>query len=249
MKKILFILLLAGCAATMTAQKPVNIVFIGNSITHGATLLVPKTQAPPVKTAEKLQQQTGRTVRFRNCGVSGMTTLDFLPAAHKQWPKVVQAADELAQMDGQLIFSIMLGTNDSAEKGPFGAPVHACQYYTNMKVIIDELLVRYPKSKVIIQYPLWYSPNTYNGAIYLKAGLERLKSYLPMIDTLAAHYAKEKKPRVFAGNKETFSFFENRLDLFTDEKGNAGTFHLHPNLQGGDHLADFWTKSIILLLE
>ena len=66
-----------------------------------------------------------------------------------------------------------------------------------------------------------------------------------MIDALVAHYSKDRHTRVFAGNKETFSYFEGQLELFTDERGNAGTFHLHPNQESGNRLAQFWTESII----
>ena len=70
-----------------------------------------------------------------------MTTLDFLPVAGKQFPNVKSAAQELSQHKGTLLFSIMLGTNDSACTGPFGAPVEPVSYYTNMKTIVDQLIV------------------------------------------------------------------------------------------------------------
>lgn len=91
----------------------------------------------------------------------------------------------------------MLGTNDSACNGPFGSPVEPVSYYTNMKAIIDELLSLYPECKVVIHQPIWYSPNTYNGAMYLATGLKRLKSYTPMIHKLVDYYSQANPNQVF----------------------------------------------------
>ena len=163
---ISFCLLLCICLGKLYAQG-VNIVYIGNSITQGALLKTPVTEAPPVQASQYIEQATKQSVAFRNCGVSGTTTLDFLPIAERQFPNVKSAAQELSQRKGTLLFSIMLGTNDSACNGPFGSPVEPVSYYTNMKAIIDELLSLYPECKVVIHQPIWYSPNTYNGAMYL----------------------------------------------------------------------------------
>lgn len=58
--------------------------------------------------------------------------------------------------------------------GTNGAPVSAEQYESNMQLIIDSLCFRFPEAKVVLHYPIWYSPNTYNSAMYLKEGLKRL---------------------------------------------------------------------------
>lgn len=175
-----------------------------------------------------------------------MTTLNFLPISGQLFPNVKTAASELAQREGQLLFSISLGTNDSACTMAFGAPVLPEEYYTNMKAIIDELLALYPQSKIVVQYPIWYSPNTYNGAMYLKAGLERLKSYYPMIEKLMAHYSITHPKQVFPGSTEAFDFFkENYSTHFTPEEGNAGTFYLHPNKKGAEVLGNYWGEAIL----
>ena len=122
MKQLVLSLLCLLAAVSLRAADDVNIVFIGNSITYGATLPDRATQAPPVHVGKAIAQQTGRHVEVRNCGVSGATTTDFLPIADHYWPPVVKAADELSQLKGQLVFTIMLGTNDSAQDGCFGAP-------------------------------------------------------------------------------------------------------------------------------
>ena len=89
----------------------------------------------------------------------------------------------------------MLGTNDSAITGPNGAPASPGKYHENMKTIIDKLLALYPKCKVVLHRPVWYSPNTYNGAKYLEEGLNRLQSYYPELQALVLHYSKHFRDR------------------------------------------------------
>ncbi len=227
----------------------VAIVYIGNSITHGALLQHRETEAPPAVATRHIEQSKGLEASFRNCGVSGMTTLNFLPVSEQQFPNVVKAASELMKGCENLVFSISLGTNDSANTTTFGAPVVPQQYYTNMKAIIDELLNLYPTSRVVVQCPIWYSPNTYNGAMYLQSGLNRLKSYMPMIDKLIAKYRTTHPERVFLGDTEAFKFFEeNHLTHFVPEQGNAGTFYLHPNKEGAAMLGKYWAEGIMKIL-
>lgn len=247
-RKLLLLLFIVG-PLLLHAQKKVelNIVYVGNSITQGALLADPAHDAPPVKTTLWLQQQLGiAAVEFSNQGVSGSTTVDFLPASQSLFPKVKQAADLLkGGPHTTLLFSVMLGTNDSAVKGPNGAPVSPQQYYTNLKVIVDELLSLYPQCLVVVHRPIWYSPNTYNRAIYLKEGLRRLESYLSQLQTLVRQYEKSDPNRVFMGDVEAFDYYKaNYLTDFTAEEGNAGTFYLHPNQKGAAKLGEFWGKAI-----
>lgn len=245
MKRLGLFLLLIFAALSVFAGD-LKIVFIGNSITYGAHLEDKVNDAPPVKAAKFISELTGRKVEFRNCGVSGKTTLDFLPITGTHFPKVVAAARELIAEGGKLLFTISLGTNDSASSTAFGAPVVKEGYYTNMKAIVDELLQLFPDCKVVIQQPIWYSPNTYNKARYLKAGLERLQTYFPMIPKLVEHYAEVCPGHVFMGDTEAFAFFrDNFLANFTPENGNAGVFYLHPNREGAEILARYWAKAIV----
>lgn len=247
MKKSIVSFLFFFLAVTLYADDDVNILFIGNSICYGATLQNPAAEAPPVKAGEYIEQKTGRHVHVCNCGVSGTTTTDFLPVCTHQFPNVVKNADALYKLKGRLFFSISLGTNDSSEDCFGGAAVPE-QYYTNLQVIVDELLRRYPKATVVLQYPIWYSPNTYNGARYMQKGLKRLASYIPMIDRLVEHYAQDKKQRVVAGSKRGFDFFKENYTLFTAEQGNVGVFHLHPNKAGAEELAKIWSEGILKVL-
>lgn len=247
------LLMLSFCASiSIHAQQKLNIVFIGNSITQGALLEHPAQEAPPVLTGTWLGRQEGvAEVNISNQGVSGKTTVDFLPASKTYFPKVKEAMETLQTQhpDGKLLFSIMLGTNDSANTRTNGAPVSAPQYYTNMKVIIDELMAAFPQALFVLHYPIWYSPNTYNGAQYLASGLKRLKSYYPILQELVAHYAEKHPGKVFIGDTEAADYFEaHHLTELRPEEGFAGTFYLHPNKKGAESLATFWGKAIYTAL-
>lgn len=236
-RKVIGLLLCMTICCYMTGEekKNLNIVFIGNSITQGALLENPRHEAPPVKAALYLRRQPSvGTVRYSNQGVSGSTTFDFLPQTDLLFPKVVRVADQFKDETwATLIFSIMLGTNDSAITGPNGAPASPAKYYENMKTIIDKLLALYPECKIVLHRPVWYSPNTYNGAKYLEEGLNRLQSYYPELQALVLDYSKHFPGQVFMGDTDGFDYFKTHYknELFP-EKGNAGTFYLHPNRKG-----------------
>ncbi|QEC65588.1 lipolytic protein G-D-S-L family [Mucilaginibacter ginsenosidivorans] len=229
-------------------SKEINIVYIGDSITQGVQLADPVTQAPPATASMNLQHREGiATVNFSNQGRSGFTTVDFLPPG-ETFKHVEVAASELAQKPGLLIFSIMLGTNDSAITGPNGAPVSPENYFGNLKSIIDKLLNDYPESKILLHYPTWYSPNTYNGAQYLQQGLDRLQSYFPQLRKLVKYYAAANPGKVFIGDKKAFGYFKkNALTDLIPENGHRGTFHLHPNVKGAAALGSYWANAIYKL--
>lgn len=231
---------------TDTTKRNLNIIFIGNSITHGAGLPDWKTDAPPNKAVDYLRQQMGvGQVAFSNQGYSGHTTVDFLPATARDFHKVLEAAQLFPNKDAQLVFSIILGTNDSAIHGPHGAPVSKEDYQTNLQTIIGELLKNFPDCKIIIQQPLWYSPNTYNGAKYLQEGLDRLQSYFPKIKAVVKGFAKTNPGQVFTGDTKGFKFFKKHAEqYFQHEQGKQGIFYLHPNKEGAVFLGDFWAKAI-----
>jgi hypothetical protein len=139
----------------------------------------------------------------------------------------------------------MLGTNDSAVKGPNGSPVSVESYNYNLTVIIDSLLKRYPNCKVIIHYPIWYSTNTYNGSMYLAEGLARLQSYFPRIELLVKKYQVAYPNHVFIGDNAAFEFFKtNYIKMLKPEQGRQGIFYLHPNEQGALRLGEFWGKAL-----
>ena len=60
---ISFCLLLCICLGKLYAQG-VNIVYIGNSITQGALLKTPVTEAPPVQASQYIEQATKKSERL-----------------------------------------------------------------------------------------------------------------------------------------------------------------------------------------
>lgn len=235
------------CSYSVPQKTKLNIVFIGDSITHGSGLTTPASSAPPVHAcAFLLQKPTYRDVEFSNQGLSGKTTVDYLPASGRYFNNVIKAADLFYKdKEATLVFSIMIGTNDSAIKGPHGSPVAPADYKVNLKTIADSLLAAYPECKIVFNYPIWYSPNTYNSSMYLQEGLNRLQTYFPQIDALVADYAITHKGHVFVGDTKAFSYFKkNYLTELIPEKGQQGTFYLHPNRKGAVSLGIFWGKAI-----
>lgn len=246
-----FLLLLTAiffvvCTQSVAQEKRgINIVFIGNSITYGACHPQPTQTAPPVVVAELLRQRgTIGTVEIANLGVSGTTTFDWLPSG-KFFKNIVDAGDKFAKSDIPLIFSIMLGTNDSACEGTNGAPVSDEQYSENLYIIIDTLLGRYPQANVVVHHPIWYSANTYNSARYLAEGQRRLSGYRRCVDRVVNEQFRAKdRGRVFVGDTEGWDYFNGNTPMFVQERGQAGTFMLHPNPDGSRRLAAFWEKHI-----
>ncbi|MDB5015526.1 MAG: lipolytic protein family [Mucilaginibacter sp.] len=242
----LFIVLLLSGNPIFAQKQNLNIVFIGNSITYGANLIDPTTEAPPVIACEYLRQQPNiGTVGFSNQGYSGFTTVDFLPSTATAFKKVEAGAHAFTDKQALLIFSVKLGTNDSAVQGPNGSPVTPQDYKQNLKAIADSLLKEFPGCIIVFQHPIWYSPNTYNGAKYLEEGLFRLQSYIPQIDGLVADYAVAYPRQVFTGDKKGFKYFKKHyLTDLNAEQGHQGTFYLHPNKKGAVALGNYWGKAI-----
>ena len=231
----------------------VQIVFIGNSISAGAQIRDAATYAPPVRTGEHLKAMEGiGDVIISNQAVSGKTTADFLPSYNTMYPRITQAADKLTaeNKNYKLVFSVMLGTNDSAIKGPTGSPIAPKQYHANLELIIDRLIARYPQCIIVLHRPIWYSPNTYNnGATYLQEGLNRLQNYYPELQALVSEYAESHPGHVFMGDESAFDFFRDNAEThFTHERGNAGTFYLHPNQTGADILGKYWADALYAVL-
>ncbi|MBQ7494884.1 MAG: alpha/beta hydrolase fold domain-containing protein [Bacteroidaceae bacterium] len=225
-------------------QDNINLLFIGNSITAGATLSNASTQAPPILCRKLIANATEVTTNVYNGGHSGITTWGFLPG-RDDFTRLLAAAKAYQKNNGGLVYiSIMLGTNDSACTTTEGAPVSTDTYRANMKKIIDALIEGVPGCKILLNYPIWYSPSTYNGAMYLQEGLDRLHSYYPILDGIVEEY-----DQVYAGNRGVWEYFENNKALFTRESGNAGYFYLHPNLTGANRLAEIWANSLLELIK
>ena len=217
-------------------EKKINVVFVGNSITEATYLKI----TPPEWTTVYLDS-LGYDVQSVNCGKSGYTTFDFLPGKDG-FEYVKRKADELYKKDKRnLVFSFCLGVNDSACTGTNGAPVSAEQYESNMQLIIDSLCFRFPEAKVVLHYPIWYSPNTYNSAMYLKEGLKRLQTYFAAIERLG----RKNKGRAMIGDTKGFKVFRKHYKKYhTPQEGKRGVFYLHPNAEGARVLGRLWSEGI-----
>ena len=237
----------AEAVAVTPPTSPVyDIIFVGDSITYGATLANPATQASAVQCMQSLGTRFNVGARMSNQGHSGATTVDWLPGSSYIQGAVAAAAALETNQPGQLIFSIMLGVNDSAQSGPNGSPVSPTNYLQNLQSIVGQFLADYPGAYVFVHYPTWYSTNTQNGAVYLSAGLARLQTYFPEIDQLISLDAISHPGRVFAGDKGlAFNTFSNNfLADMTPESGPLGTFYLHPNATGAVVLGKIWADTI-----
>jgi lysophospholipase L1-like esterase len=237
--------LLALPAEAKGEGKPCNIVYIGNSITYGALHKDRIKTAPPITTSAMVAKSLGSEVEFRNCARSGATTYDFLPEGGRDWPKVAQALKEFkpkSEAGEIIVFSIMLGTNDSAIDGTTtGSPVSRADYKNNLKTIITACREVCPNAIFVLHRPIWYSPNTYNGTMYLAAGLKRVSRYIDELIALANEF-----DYIYLGDVDGFGFFEkNHKRFHVPENGNAGTFYLHPNEKGAKHLSKFWSEAIV----
>ena len=246
MKRLITFILLAclaagNAAAQRRGARTCNLIFIGNSITEGALHADKAKTAPPVFAADYVGRMLGADVNFRNCGRSGATTVDFLPSRGTDFKRVERAVSELQALSYEpIVFSIMLGTNDSASSGPLGAPVSDEDYKRNMLTIIGRLRELCPGAVFVLQRPIWYSPNTYNGAMYLIAGQKRLLGYANVLIDLV-----DRNDDIYLGDFKGFDYFrQNYRKLYFPENGKAGVFYLHPNEDGARRLAKRWARAI-----
>ena len=257
MKRIALLFLVicfAGSLSALSKERKedvrYNIIYIGDSITAGALHSEKDKSAPPVVATDILTNKFSNRVinvaDFSNCGRSGATTVDFLPSRNRDFKRVeksianFKAEAEKTPAKEKYIFSIMLGTNDSASKGPTGSPVSNADYKNNLLTIISRLREMCPESIFVLHRPIWYSPNTYNGARYLVAGLNRATEYITVLEELA-----RENGDIYLGDCKSYGLFKNEYHKYMfAEKGNAGTFYLHPNEEGAVELAENWAKAI-----
>lgn len=230
----------------------INAVFIGNSITQGAIMKEPEKNSPPAQCTLLLGQAQGiGTVAMFNAGVSGRTTVDFLPGDNPMFSRIAKGAEVLrhGRPEAVMVFSIMLGTNDSASKGPTGSPVSDSDYKKNISLIIDSLQTRFPDAIFVLNRPVWYSANTHNGAVYLAEGQRRLDGYYTCLKELVGNYSLTNPGHVFMGDTDAYEHFRSahEEEMFA-ENGYSGTFYLHPNIEGAKALARFWADAILRAL-
>ena len=240
------------------AQQSINIVFIGNSITYGALHQQRELTAPPAQCARWLSQQEGiDTVYFKNCGRSGRTTYHFLPRVEDVIPAgdktyfgdVVAKTRELvtAHPTLPLVFSIMLGTNDTVERTKNNHTTPD-DYARNLTAIIDSLLQLWPDAHVVLNKPTWYYPDyhTKGGSIATKKSLKLIDTYYNMFPRVVA---SSKPGHVHIGDADAYAYFKHhyKTDVFEEKDARGRSYWLHPNEQGAARLAEFWGKAVLNL--
>lgn len=250
MKKLLSVLamvcLVLGASAQPRKARTCNLIFIGNSITEGALHANKKKTAPPVVAANLVGNMLSMDVHYRNCGRSGATTVDFLPEQKRDFVRVEKAIEEIKALSyAPILFSIMLGTNDSANFGPNGSPVSNEDYKKNLMTMIGRIRELCPNAIFILQRPIWYSPNTHNAAQYLVAGQKRMVAYTDVLIEIA-----NENDDVYLGDRDAFDYFgaKHRKYMFAED-GKAGTFYLHPNEAGARKLARYWAQAIVKVVK
>ena len=250
MKKLLSVLamvcLVLGASAQPRKAHTCNLIFIGNSITEGALHANKKKTAPPVVAANLVGNMLSMDVHYRNCGRSGATTVDFLPEQKRDFVRVEKAIEEIKALSyAPILFSIMLGTNDSANFGPNGSPVSNEDYKKNLMTMIGRIRELCPNAIFILQRPIWYSPNTHNAAQYLVAGQKRMVAYTDVLIEIA-----NENDDVYLGDRDAFDYFgaKHRKYMFAED-GKAGTFYLHPNEAGARKLARYWAQAIVKVVK
>ena len=242
------------------AQRSANVVFIGNSITYGALHKEPGLTAPPAQCARWLSEQEGiDTVYFRNCGKNGRTTYHFLPREQDVIPagdktefaNVVAKTRELVSEHPTLplVFSIMLGTNDTVERtrNKHTSPE---DYANNLCAIIDTLLQLWPEAHVVLNKPIWYTPDyvTKNGSVASKESLKLIGEYEKLFPEVVR---RSKAGQVHIGDNEAYNYFEQhwQTDINEEKDARGKSYWLHPNEQGAARLAAFWGKAILPVTE
>ncbi len=250
MKNLLSVLamvcLVLGASAQPRKARTCNLIFIGNSITEGALHANKKKTAPPVVAANLVGNMLSMDVHYRNCGRSGATTVDFLPEQKRDFVRVEKAIEEIKALSyAPILFSIMLGTNDSANFGPNGSPVSNEDYKKNLMTMIGRIRELCPNAIFILQRPIWYSPNTHNAAQYLVAGQKRMVAYTDVLIEIA-----NENDDVYLGDRDAFDYFgaKHRKYMFAED-GKAGTFYLHPNEAGARKLARYWAQAIVKVVK
>lgn len=253
---LFFILSLTHCGA----QRSANVVFIGNSITYGALHSERELTSPPKQCARWLSGQEGiDTIYFSNCGKNGRTTYHFLPREED----VIPAGDktQFAEVVGNtrrlvdehpglpLLFSIMLGTNDSVERKN-NRHTSPTDYANNLCAIIDTLLRLWPDAHVVLHKPIWYTPDyvTKSGSVASKKSLRLIGDYEK---TFPEVVSRCKKGQVHIGDSEAYRHFEQhwQTDINEEKDARGHSYWLHPNEQGAAKLAELWGEAILKVMD
>ncbi len=257
MRSFFCILLCLLSFSGLNARQDYNIVFVGNSITFGALHQDASRTAPPVVCARWLEAQEGvGQCNYVNMGKSGRTTFNFVPVKtdlKNHWQELKVKTEALVQQhpEAQLVFSFMLGTNDTAER-PSNSRTTPYMYRHNLELMIDSLLQIYPNARFVLHRPIFFSTpfTTKNGSLQSKESPKMLAKYFRELKAIVARYAGRYPERVYMGDRDAYNFFKkNYRSLLIHEKGYRDCdFWLHPNEEGSRILGEYWGRAIVKAL-
>ncbi|MDT3387111.1 MAG: GDSL-type esterase/lipase family protein [Bacteroidota bacterium] len=253
MKRIISLFLLFLTLVTVRAQRDLNVVFVGNSITFGALHKNPSQTAPPVVCAQWLSQLPDVGTCYEvNMGKSGRTTFNFVPAktdGKNYWDELKSRTADLvaAHPQAQLVFSIMLGTNDAAER-PSNSRTTPYMYRHNLQLIIDSLLMIYPQAQFVLHRPIFFSApfTTRNGSLQNKKSQQMLTVYFKQVPRIARCFEARHPGQVHEGDGKAYNYFKKHYltDLVHEQGYQNCDFWLHPNEHGSSVLAEYWGRAI-----
>ena len=238
----------------------VNLVFAGDSITYGYGLSNPGTMTgtAPGAALARVQKSLGlRNIYGANTGVSGANTLNWCPG-QTYYTNGISSANassgastlHTAHPNAKMVFSIMLGTNDSSYGGPCGGasggPISAATYTANVEMITDQIISDWPGATVIWHMSPYYTPNTHNGATYEQAGLSRLQVFRSALKAAITAENAKHPGEVLLGDTYSFQFFAQNYasEMQADGSGPNGNFYLHPNSTGAADLGELWGRAL-----
>jgi hypothetical protein len=111
-------------------------------------------------------------------------------------------------------------------------------------MLVNQLLVDFPSAKVVLQNPIWYSPNTHNGATYEESGLGVLWEYRKCLTDAFSSLVSSHYGNVYLGDVYGWNYFSaNYATKLLAERGANGVFYLHPNNDGAVQLGAFWANA------
>lgn len=250
----LFLVITLVLSAALKAEnhRDYNIVFIGNSITYGANhpYMQRVQTCPPAQAVKWLSAQKGiGELHYSNQGYSGRTSYDFLPSKPASlFNAVMQAADSLTSNwpESTLIFSFMLGTNDTAER-PTGGPSTPEQFKSNMLEIIEAIIAEYPDAHIVLNKIIPYSP----GAHTIRDSrmhIDLLPDLNKELRNIVKQYKDSGKAKIYIGDTKAASYFSKEKnytkEMYREEGFGGSSYYLHPTPEGSAHLGVFWAKSL-----
>ena len=202
----------------------INILAIGDSITAG-TGTSGGANTLPNQVATKLATITALPVSVNNQGVSGKTTVDWLPAGSLLTPALASG-----QASGSNVAIIMLGTNDSKET----VNTSLASYLANLTSIANQCLLTPGIQSVVLNCPPYHgvaAPDFYGTS------LNRLMAYNDNLYTICTG---SNGKGILLGDQAGFGYIAHTPALLGD--------NIHPTDTGAAGLGGFQARALKKIL-